>query len=63
MVDTFTELGGELVASEEAQNGDNDFRAQLTKIAAAEPDVLFVPWIYQNVALYQSRQESLDLTV
>ena len=51
MVETFTSLGGEVVASEEAQHGDNDFRAQLTKIAAKKPDVLFVPWTYADVAL------------
>ena len=43
MAETFTELGGDLVAREEAQSGDYDFRAQLSKIAMAQPDVLFVP--------------------
>ena len=61
MVETFTELGGELVASEEAQNGDNDFRAQLTKIAAAKPDVLFVPWNYENVALIGQQARELGI--
>ena len=62
MIDTFTELGGELVAKEEAQNGDNDFRAQLTKIAAAQPDVLFVPWNYVNVALIAQQARELGIT-
>lgn len=62
MVETFTSLGGELVASEEAQNGDNDFRAQLTKIAAANPDVLFVPWNYENVALIGQQARELGIT-
>lgn len=61
MVDTFTELGGELVASEEAQNGDNDFRAQLTKIAAAQPDVLFIPWNYENVCLIAQQARELGI--
>lgn len=61
MVNTFTELGGELVAKEEAQNGDNDFRAQLTKIAAAQPDVLFVPWNYANVALIAQQARELGI--
>ena len=61
MVETFTELGGELVAKEEAQNGDNDFRAQLTKIAAAKPDVLFVPWNYENVALIGQQARELGI--
>ena len=62
MVETFTGLGGELVASEEAQNGDNDFRAQLTKIAASEPDVLFVPWNYENVALIGQQAREVGIT-
>ncbi len=62
MVETFTDLGGELVAKEEAQNGDNDFRAQLTKIAAAQPDVLFVPWNYENVALIGQQARELGIT-
>ena len=62
MVETFTNLGGTLVASEEAQNGDNDFRAQLTKIAAAQPDVLFVPWNYENVALIGQQARELGIT-
>lgn len=61
MVDTFTDLGGELVASEEAQNGDNDFRAQLTKIAAAQPDVLFIPWNYENVCLIAQQARELGI--
>ena len=62
MVDTFTSLGGELVAIEEAQNGDNDFRAQLTKIAAKQPDVLFVPWNYENVALIAQQAREVGIT-
>ena len=62
MVDTFTSLGGELVASEEAQNGDNDFRAQLTKIAAKQPDLLFVPWNYENVALIAQQAREVGIT-
>lgn len=62
MVETFEGLGGELIASEEAQNGDNDFRAQLTKIAAAQPDVLFVPWNYENVCLIAQQARELGIT-
>lgn len=57
----FTAAGGEMVASEEAQSGDNDFRAQLTKIARTEPDVLFIPWIYQNVALIAKQARELGI--
>lgn len=62
IVESFEANGGQMVAQEEAQSGDNDFRAQLTKIAAADPDVLFIPWIYQNVALIakQARELGID---
>lgn len=62
MVETFQGLGGELVASEEAQGGDNDFRAQLAKIAAAQPEVLFIPWNYAEVALIAQQARELGLT-
>ena len=62
MTETFTSLGGELVAKEDASNGDNDFRAQLTKIAAKQPDVLFVPWNYENVALIGQQARELGIT-
>lgn len=61
IVKAFTDGGGEMVATEEAQAGDNDFRAQLTKIAATKPDVLFVPWIYQNVALISKQARELGI--
>lgn len=62
MVETFTGLGGRLLGKEEAQNGDNDFRAQLTKIAALQPDVLFVPWTYENVALIAQQARELGIS-
>lgn len=65
MVDSFEAAGGTVVASEQAQSGDNDFRAQLTKIAAQKPDVLFVPWIYEDVCLIaqQARELGIDATL
>ncbi len=39
---TFAELGGEVVADETYNTGDTDFRTQILKIKAAEPDVIFV---------------------
>lgn len=61
IVEAFVAGGGEMVAQEEAQAGDQDFRAQLTKIAAAQPDVLFIPWIYQNVALIAKQARELGI--
>ena len=39
----FTELGGEIVAEESYPVEEIEFRAQLTKLAAAEPEYIFMP--------------------
>lgn len=61
MEESFVAAGGEIVASETAQSSDNDFRAQLTKIAKAQPDVLFVPWIYQKVGLISKQAREVGI--
>ena len=40
--DAFLANGGELVANEQCQTGDREFRAQLAKIKRADPEVIFV---------------------
>lgn len=40
--DAFEGKGGKIVADEQGQEGDVDFRAQLTNIKKAEPDVIFI---------------------
>lgn len=45
------ELGLEVVAVESYASGSVDFSGQLTNIAAAQPDVLFLPVYYNDVAL------------
>lgn len=58
----FTDEGGTIVAKEEARSGDNDFRAQLSKIKSANPDVLFIPWVYKDVALITKQAKDLGIT-
>jgi len=41
--DDFEKLGIKIVAQESFNRGDRDFKAQLTKIKAAKPDILFIP--------------------
>jgi branched-chain amino acid transport system substrate-binding protein len=48
---TAQELNLEVVATEGYNKGDIDFKAQLTNIAALNPDVLFIPVYYEDVAL------------
>lgn len=45
------ELGIEIVATESYASGSVDFSGQLTNIANADPDVLFLPVYYNDVAL------------
>jgi len=64
--EVFTELGGKIVAGDTSYaEGDKDFSGQLTKIAAADPDVLFVPGYYTDVALVakQAKTHNLRATI
>jgi len=51
----FRALGGQIVADEAYQTGDVDFNAQITRIRAANPDVVFLPNYYNDVSL-QAKQ-------
>mgnify|MGYP004544400237 FL=1 len=42
-VDAFKALGGEIVAEESYMLNDTEFRAQITKIAQAEPEYVYMP--------------------
>lgn len=57
-------LGGELVADEAFKTGDVEFRAQLTTIKDADPDVIIMPFLYKEVALAtkQARDLGIDAT-
>ena len=51
----FRALGGQVVADEAYQTGDVDFNAQITRIRAANPDVVYLPNYYNDVTL-QAKQ-------
>ncbi|MGA1874724.1 MAG: ABC transporter substrate-binding protein [bacterium] len=61
----FEELGGQVVAYEAFTDEDKtqDFNAQLTKIKAAQPDILFLPNYYSSVALIAMQARSMGITV
>ena len=46
---TFTQLGGKIVADPSYAQGDGDFNAQLNTIKGAVPDVIFIPGYYTEV--------------
>ena len=61
----FEALGGKVVVSESYSAGDKDFNAQLTKIKAAKPDILFIPDYYNTVSLIakQVRSQGINVTM
>lgn len=67
MAETFTkELtsgGGTIVSSVDYSEGDSDFRAPLTAVKTAEPDVLFVPGYYGDVAQIAAQARDVGLVV
>jgi branched-chain amino acid transport system substrate-binding protein len=61
----FTAEGGKIVIEQKYASKDKDFRAQLTAIKAANPDVIFVPGYYTEAGLVvaQARQLGINLPV
>ncbi len=59
--ETFEKNGGQVVAFETYTTGDRDFSAQLTKIKAANPEVIFLPAYYNDAAgiTRQARQQGI----
>ncbi len=56
---TFTQLGGQVVGYEGHATGTTDFKAQLTKVLAANPDVLYVSDYYNDVVLIAKQAREL----
>jgi len=63
--DYFTRMGGEVVAYESYGKDDVDFSALITKVKAANPDVLFLPDYYNKVGLIakQAKEKELKATL
>jgi branched-chain amino acid transport system substrate-binding protein len=60
---SFTKLGGEIVAKRSYMQGDADYRGQLSAIKAANPDVIYIPGYYGDVAIIAKQVRQLGLTV
>ncbi|WP_242395788.1 ABC transporter substrate-binding protein [Anaeromyxobacter oryzisoli] len=60
---TFKELGGEIVADVSYKSGDQDFKAQLTRVKATNPEIVYVPGYYTDVALIGRQARELGLKV
>lgn len=57
----FEENGGKVVGFETYTTGDRDFSAQLTKIKAANPEVIFLPAYYNDVPLIAQQARRLGI--
>jgi branched-chain amino acid transport system substrate-binding protein len=59
----FTANGGEIAVELDYNGGDKDFKGQLTTIKAANPEGVFVPGYYTDVALICVQARQLGLNV
>ena len=57
----FSELGGDIVADETYEGETSDFTAQLTNIAAAKPDALFLAGFTLDIALITQQARAIPL--
>jgi branched-chain amino acid transport system substrate-binding protein len=60
---TFKKMGGQMVAVQSYQEGDQDFNAQLTSLKGASPEVIFVPGYYNDVGLIAKQARDKGITV
>ncbi len=60
--EAFVKLGGTIAAEEQFQTGQTDFKAILTNIKAANPDVIFAPSSIQVAPLVIQQARELGIT-
>jgi branched-chain amino acid transport system substrate-binding protein len=59
----FAGMGGRIVGDQSYSEGDTDFSAQLTAIKATNPQAIYIPGYYTEVALIARQARSLGITV
>ena len=59
--DQFRARGGQVVAYEAYMSGDRDFNAQVIRMRAANPDVVFLPNYYQDVLMQAGQLRTLGV--
>jgi len=60
-VEGFKKMGGTIVTDQSFKAGDQDFKAQLTKIRQANPEAIYVPGYYTDVALIARQVRELGM--
>lgn len=58
----FKELGGEIVEFQSYSAGEKDFKAELTRIKAKNPEGIFIPGYYTDVGLIAIQAREIGLT-
>jgi len=58
----FPKLGGEIVAHESYASGDQNFKTQLTNLKNANPEIIFLPGYYTEIALIAKQARELGIT-
>lgn len=61
--ETYEKLGGSVATEEAYKAKDTDFKAVLTNLKAANPDVLFIPGYYEEVGLIVKQARELGFNV
>lgn len=61
-IEAFEALGGKVVATLYCRSGDVDYTAQLTEIQRVNPDIIYTPNYYTEVALMARQARDLGLT-
>jgi branched-chain amino acid transport system substrate-binding protein len=59
----FTKLGGKVVAEQKYAQTDPDFKAQLTAIRNLNPDVIYIPGYYGQVAIIAKQARELGMNM
>lgn len=59
---SFTKMGGQVISKQSYTQGDADFKGQLSSIKATEPDIIYLPGYYGDVALIAKQARQLGLT-
>ena len=59
---SFQKFGGQIVSEQSYMQGDADFKGQLSTIRSAEPDVIYIPGYYADVALIAKQARMIGLT-
>ncbi|MNI23597.1 Leucine-, isoleucine-, valine-, threonine-, and alanine-binding protein precursor [compost metagenome] len=60
--ETFKSKGGEVLSQESYQQKDSDFKAVLTRIKAANPDVIYLPGYYEEVGKILKQAREMGIT-